>query len=236
MAIELETIRTDESHWYWSKQSRQWFPSVTTVLSAYPKGEGFERYLVSQSSWKDAQQALKQAGERGTNVHEATEKLDSGKEIVRENYSDEEWDHLWGFVNWRKDFPWKVKDTERVLCSSKHKLGGTLDRVYFDDETQENVLIDIKTSSAIYDSYWLQVAVYAKMYEELTGEEIHRVGVVRTAPKRKKKYEYVSKPKGEWEQDLSVFDAVHKVWKNANPNETGPKTKEVPKTLVLNEK
>ncbi|WP_230677635.1 hypothetical protein, partial [Streptococcus pneumoniae] len=74
------------------------YPSVTTILSVFPKSVGFNKYLTAQTNWESSQEILKAAGQRGTNVHKATERLESMETLVRPDFSVQEWQMLEGFV------------------------------------------------------------------------------------------------------------------------------------------
>jgi len=211
-----------DEHWYPSKTIEdKWYPSVTTILKAYPKGVGFERYLANQESYESSREILKAAGSRGTNVHDATELLEAGQMLHRGNYTDEEWKMLMGFINFHNDLSPKVMMTEQSFVSDTLGTGGTVDRIYNIDG--EYVLLDFKTSKAIHNNYWLQVAVYYEMYMELRGtigmEAIvpKRTAILRLAPGKKSGYELVYHDLEQIMEDLETFKAIQKVWKYDNP-------------------
>lgn len=55
------------------------YPSVTTVLGVYPKGYGFNKWL--KENGEQADDILKEAGEEGSNVHDAIDRLIKGHEV-----------------------------------------------------------------------------------------------------------------------------------------------------------
>src|SRR3990167_10384519 len=129
--IATEMVTSESEHWYSSPTRPDvWYPSVTTILSVFPKGVGFNKYLTAQTSWESSQEALKKAGQRGTNVHQATELLDRGFTLSREGYSLEEWQMLIGFVNWYKIYKPKLLFMEKRVVSDNIGTGGTIDRIY----------------------------------------------------------------------------------------------------------
>jgi len=69
-----------DSHWYESpKKKGTYYPSVTMITGFLPKGQFFERYLADQESYEESKKILKEAGERGTRLHNASECLDRGE-------------------------------------------------------------------------------------------------------------------------------------------------------------
>ena len=70
------------------------------------------------------------------------------------------------FANWQKwqeQNPVSLIGSEIPLVSEKYRYGGTMDVVTFAD----NIMIgDWKSSKAIYDDYWAQLAAYRMLYAE----------------------------------------------------------------------
>jgi len=224
-------------HWYESnKKKGVYYPSVTMVTGFLPKGQFFERYLADQESWEESQKLLKEAGERGTRVHDASEILDNGGTITYENsgLTDEEYELLSFYVNWHKKFTPKIVHVELRMVSDKMKLGGKLDRIYEIDG--KTVLFDLKTSkSAIFDSHWIQVACYSAMYEELYKTKVDQVAILRLTGRRKEGYEYVTRSREEWLKDYKQFKKTYDTMMYLGNNKViAPKIIEVPEVLSLN--
>lgn len=232
-------------HWYPSPKKKDvWYPSVTMVTGFLPKGQFFERYLAEQESWEDSQALLKEAGDRGTRVHDASEILDNGGTITYGaplvtsegkvfQLTDEEYQLLSFYINWHKKFTPKIVHVELRMVSDKMKLGGKLDRIYeIDDKT---VLFDLKTSkSAIFDSHWIQVACYSKMYEELYKTRVDEVAILRLTSRRKEGYEYVTRSREEWLKDYQQFKKTYDTMMYLGNNKViSPKIIEVPEVLSL---
>lgn len=230
MAVEF--ITSESEHWYPSPTKPDvYYPSVTTVLSVFPKGVGFNKYLTAQPSWEDAQQTLKEAGKRGTNVHKATEMLESGAVLSRPSYTVQEWEMLCGFVAWYKETRPQILHMEFGIVSDKHKTGGTIDRVYVIDGII--TLLDIKTSSSIHDNYWIQVAAYAQMFEEANKDtKIAQTAILRLTDRKKSRYEYQTRERSEWKKDFKTYQSTRAMWDYVNPT-AKPKIIELPDTLSL---
>ncbi len=224
-------------HWYESpKKKGVYYPSVTMVTGYLPKGQFFEKYLAEQDSWEDSKRILKEAGERGTRCHDASEALDRGEAIVygESQLTDEEYELMTFYIAWHKQFKPEIVHIEKVLVSDKHKLGGKLDRIYIIDG--KRVLFDLKTSkSAIFDSHWLQVSCYAEMYEYLEKEQIDAVAILRLTSQRKCGYEYVVRTREEWKEDYKQFKKTYDTMMYLNGGKDfKPKVMELPEVLMLN--
>ena len=229
--VKREFVEAQGQHWYPSPTLPDiFYPSVTTILSVFPKGEGFNKYLANSQSYETSQAILKAAGQRGTNVHKGTEFLEQGATLLRENYTLEEWEMLEDFVNWHHAYNPELEVMEYGVVSDEYKTGGTIDRVYTIDGLR--TLFDIKTSTAIHDNYWVQVAEYALMYEDKTTHRIDQTAILRLGSKHKCGYEFLVRDIEEWHKDATLFPVCHTLWNHINPN-AAPKIVEVPKLLKL---
>lgn len=229
--IKIEVVTSQNEHWYPSQKKKGLFlPSVTTILSVYPKGIGFNKYLTAQSSWESSQQILQDAGKRGTRVHEATQLLEEGQELIREMYALDEWECLMGFVAWHAENKPQVGFIEHSLISDKLKTGGTIDRIYTIDG--RITVLDIKTSNAIHGNYWVQAATYAKMAEMNLDLKVDQTAILRLTDRRKDRYEYKVRDRSEWLEDFKLFKPLQAIWNHLNPN-AKPKILEIPTTLKL---
>lgn len=204
-----------DEHWY-TQDGTFYVPSVSTVLSALKDGLEF----VSPYD-------LKRAADRGIKVHKATEDLEAGKTLEKMFFTEQEWDMLGGFVSWHKVFQPTTVLSESRLASKKLGFGGTLDRLYL--LVEGNTLVDIKTTSTIYDKHWLQVAAYAKLAKE-HGHKVERTAILRLTDRSKAKYQY--EVHEDWTSDYKIFEKHLAVWKYLNADRQ-PKRSELPNTLSL---
>ena len=231
------TLLPTTEHWYESpKKKGVYYPSVTMVTSYLPKGKFFERYLADQESAEEAGRLLREAGERGTRIHTASEALDRGEGIMygATDLTDEEYQLLaHGYVGWHTAYKPEIKHIELKLISDKHKLGGTCDRIYVIDG--KLTLLDLKSSkSAIFDSHYLQVSAYADMYEHLYKERIDQVAILRLTERRKDGFEFVVRDRKEWLEDYKQFKKTYDTMMYLNGGKTlVPKIIEVPEILKL---
>jgi hypothetical protein len=157
-----------DARFYFDEQGKP-FPSVTTILEAYPKDAGYFKFL--KDAGNDADTIRDEAGRRGSIVHELTERYDRGEEVSLltddgwPGYKMLEWSMFERYVDFSTRFePEHIMVEQNFVCS---ELGyaGTIDRVM--EVGGMRYLVDIKTSNAIYDSYWLQLAAYRELYQNI---------------------------------------------------------------------
>lgn len=162
----LNRITFLDNRFYRSENS--FIPSVTTILDAYPKGAAYFQWL--KSTGENSDEIRDDAGRRGSTVHDLTERYDNGEEINLLNESGNmafkmiEWSMFERYIEFRNKFPLTILETELTIVSESLGFAGTLDRLI--ELNGKKILLDIKTSNAIYPSYWLQLAAYEKLLNE----------------------------------------------------------------------
>ena len=142
---------------------------ASTIADSYPD-KNKQRRLMNWAvklakEGKDWDKEFKAAGVTGTLVHKLCTDFISGEEVavpddeVIENCFDK-------FLRW---WAKETKGTKILTCvteqpfvSEKLRFGGTPD-IYI---VHKNKLIDIKTSSGIWDSFWIQLAGYDILLKE----------------------------------------------------------------------
>ncbi len=153
---------------FYITESGAYVPSVTTILSAYPKPASFYDWL--KKVGEDADTIRDEAGNRGSTVHKLTEQYDEGQEVrlMDESgyigYKLVEWNMLEKYIDFRNRYPLEIVHTELHLSSDILGMAGTLDRVI--RMNGRTLIIDIKTSNSLYDHYWLQMAAYKRLLAE----------------------------------------------------------------------
>lgn len=216
----------------------KFYPSVTTILQAYPKDAGFYKWLKEVGS--DADAIRDAAGDRGTTVHKLTEQYDEGLEVSllnedgRLNFSMQEWAMFERYVNFRQRFPLEITAMELQLISEKFEEAGTLDR--YISMNGKALIIDIKTSNALYDHYWLQLAAYRRMFEDISGQKVDAVGILWLNAKTRTEGSKGAIQGDGWQlltredssRDLALYEATKMLWKAQND---GMKPKQTSYTL-----
>lgn len=201
----------------------KFYPSVTTILEAYPKGAAYFQWLKSQGENSD--EIRDEAGRRGSTVHTLTEDYDSGAEVSL--YDDNgyisykliEWAMFERYVEFTKRFPFEILYSEQNFVSEKLGFAGTLDRViHLNGET---LLVDIKTSNAIYPSYWLQLAAYEQLLSEGIGyNPVDGVAILWLNAKTRTEGKKGDVQGAGWQlikkndtaKDWELFKATHNLW------------------------
>ena len=201
-------------------------PSVTTILEAYPKGPAYYNWL--KEAGKDADEIRDEAGRRGSVVHKLTELYDAGEEVHLVNpngfidYKLNEWAMFEKYVEFRNRFNFHIDGIEINIISKELGYAGTIDRVI--TLNGERILLDIKTSNAIYSSYWLQLAAYRSLLLNSVGVRIDKVAILwlnaKTRTEGKKGdiqgigWQMVIKD--DTSKDLDLFNATYQLWMAEN--------------------
>lgn len=220
----------DERFYLSEKIKDKYYPSVTTILESYPKGFGYTNWLKQVGF--NADEIVRKAGEEGSRVHEALERILQGFKLVwiqedgTENYNLREWQMILRFMDFYNTYKPKIIHIEQQIVSDNLRLGGTIDFVC--EINGEVWLIDFKSSNAIYDSYYLQIAKYVEMWEEDYKRKISKYGILwlkaatRGPDKSGKKiqgagWQLKESPKTIAE-DIMTFDSTQHIWERLNPN------------------
>jgi genome maintenance exonuclease 1 len=162
------------------KKGEKYYPSVTSVLQYFPKNKFFENWLKDVGHNSDI--IVRKAANEGTQVHEAIEDYLLGKEITWLNeyneakYSMDVWKNILKFDEFWKQVKPTLIESEIHLFSDEAKIAGTCDLVLEVDG--EIWILDIKTSNSLHTSQDLQIAAYAKMWNETFEEKVVRAGIL----------------------------------------------------------
>lgn len=209
---------------FYQADNEIYVPSVTTILNAYPKDAGFFKWL--KEVGEDSDNIRDEAGRRGSVVHLLTERYDAGEEIsLMDDYGHigyklQEWAMFERYVEFCSRFPFEVIHSEINFISQSLGFAGTIDRVI--ELNGKTILVDIKTSNAIYDTYWLQLAAYRQLLIEAYGYRgIDEVGILWLNAKTRTNgkndaiqgigWQLITKP-ADQPKDWDLFQATHKLW------------------------
>ena len=171
--------------------------SVTTLIGA---NLGWNFYPLLNWNLKlmkegiDPREELKTAGRVGTLAHVMIEEFIKGGRVFLDGYSPKEISHAkeayYNFLTFKKDYNPEILETELKMVSEQYKFGGTCDAVakVKIGKNKKLMILDWKSSNSIHSEHKIQIAAYAKMYEENSGERIKGALIVRL-DKDKKEYE-----------------------------------------------
>lgn len=229
-------ITLDSRRWYYFEDTSEYKPSITWILEAFPKDQYFYQYLASLPSWEYGQQTLSDAGDQGSRVHLAIERLLAGEPVsyfdvpfgYSEHYTKREWEMILAFQVWFQEWKPQVIAVEETVEGDGY--AGTVDLIC--TINGEQWIVDWKTSkSGIYESYKLQVAAYAKALN------IQNAMIVRLGSRHKVGFEVWTnhdKNARTLDEYYEVFEATKKVWQFQNPN-PHPRFYEAKETITLME-
>lgn len=152
-----EVVRYIESHW----------------SDVDAEGKGFREYL--EPMLKEARVAHRKkkedAGEKGHDVHSKVEELVKKAIAEYEGYFYD-WmltpsygDQVNRFIKWAYENKVKFLESEKRIYSEESWYAGTLDLILVIDG--KKYIADVKTSSAIYPEFYLQMAAYQGALEEM---------------------------------------------------------------------
>ena len=152
-------------------------PSVTTIIGRFKNAIGLIIWS-NQLGLKGLNyfDELKKAGDTGTSLHGFGELHILGKEYslpedptVRHCFNQ--------FLEWWDNLTCEVIWTEKKYTSKKLNVGGCPDLLVKKDG--KYILVDLKTSKAIYSDMVIQMSCYAEIIRENDGIEIDRAVIVR---------------------------------------------------------
>lgn len=226
--VQGNQITFTDSRFYY--QDGVFCPSISTILEAYPKGPEFYKWL--KETGENSDKIKEDAGAQGSNVHKMTEDYDQGLLVSlldiggSQTWSIREWAMFSRWVEFRQQVgdSMKIQAIEMQVLDLELQEAGTLDR--FVTIGGKNLLLDIKTSNNIYESYWLQLAAYRRLFERKnTDVKIDAVGIVwlnaktrGTQPKKIQGSGWQLVVREDSTHDLELFECTKKLWLSQNKN------------------
>lgn len=193
------------------KEHELGWPSVTQALSVVSKPFLYRWYATH--GWDKCEQIKREAGDVGTRIHDAIERLLKGETVELSGH-----EHLMveKFMEWKDQAGLAPVDLERKVQSTVYEYHGTLDAVVHFGNEGELYVYDWKSSSQIDDLYGAQLAAYANAYTEETGKEIKGGGVVRLDKKPGAKKLIEVKEFTNLPEYFETFKACLRIWNFLN--------------------
>lgn len=226
---DIEQITFLDERYYLDENTGTYFPSVNTVLDVYPKGYGYIQWLKDLGS--NSEEVLKRAGEQGSRIHDAIDRLLNGEELKwteeeKDNFSLDEWMMILRFFEFYKTYKPEVLAVETSLVDAELGYGGTLDLVCRIDN--EIWYIDWKSGSAVYKTNKIQASAYQQLWnKQHLLKKITRLGCMhlraqtRGADKTGKTMQGLGWKLDEVEDPdhlYKLFGHAQAIWKEENPN------------------
>lgn len=223
--FEAKQLTLLDSRFYTTPEEG-WVPSVTTILSAYPKDLHFLKWL--KENGEESDQIRDAAGRRGSAVHELTERYDRGEEVSlitedgRLDVGLQEWAMFERYVEFSKKYNPEIILNEQNFVSAKLGYAGTVDRIIV--LNGKRYLIDIKTSNNLHETYWLQLAAYRELIKEVADLEVDEVAILWLNAKTRTSgkgdaiqglgWQFVSK--ADTAHDYDLFHCTKTLWQHQN--------------------
>ncbi len=146
----------------------KWYPRVTSILAIKAK-PGLYYYYSEQKNFSSAQNALEKAAKEGTLIHRIIEEILQGSLPQIPNSLTSLTQSFYSFLEKNKIEPILV---EKIVKSDKYWFAGKVDVVAKVNGALG--VIEIKTSSAVWPEYGLQMAAYVQALEENGFENLKR--------------------------------------------------------------
>ena len=218
---EVKTKNVNRKRFYLTPEGGV-YPSITTVLNVR-KREGLAEWR-KRVGEDVANYIARTAATRGTKVHHMCEDFLNNQEVEKDNRE---------FLPWclfQQLKPVLEKNINNIfaqecgLWSDKYQVAGRVDCIA--EYNGEPSIIDFKTSRSerndeYNESYYIQAAAYAEMFEERTGVEINQIvilvvtedGQVQEFVKQKHEYlpmlvETIEQFVSEWEKENEEVTAM----------------------------
>ena len=224
---ELKQINFLDTRVY-QRAEDKFYPSVTSILQYFPKDKFFETWI--KDVGHNADIIMRRAGDEGTQVHQAIEKLVEGEELNwmdeygNARYNQNVWEMILKFADFWQTYKPTLIASENFLFSDEYEYAGTCDIVCMIDD--ERWLIDLKTSNTLHTSYDLQVAAYKQAWEEQGNQPIDRAGILWLKSSKRGSSKQKGKIQGEgWEikeivdvnESFESFKTILKLYRIINP-------------------
>ena len=238
-------VTTLDERWY-GKETKDkvtglpvitWKPSVTFITGSYPKGVGYMKWLADKGFDK-AEEVKMEAGDRGTIVHHAIEKLIVEKTIsmdtkikdregVEREMTPDEYYCVLTFSQWY-EANGRPKDiaVEQTVESEKYGYAGTLDYVFLIDGAY--VLLDIKTSKYVFPSHELQVSALKQACIE-ENMKVDKIGILQVGYTANKNQHYKFT---EVEDQFPLFLSTKAIWAKEHSGDK-PLQRDYPISITL---
>ncbi len=149
------------------------------LLNNWKINKGYDQFeivnLLGEAS-KQHRIFKKKAADIGTEIHQWVSDWILGKKPEMPD-NEKVINGITAFLQFQKEHKLKWLKSESYIYSKKHNYAGILDAIAI--EGKDLVLVDFKSSNAIYPEMFLQVAGYKIAYEEEMGKIIDKRIIVR---------------------------------------------------------
>lgn len=164
--------------WYEKQGSKKVFEVLAMLKSGAPIVHDWICEQLPKDFLKGGSDLSKDAAQKGTDAHSWIERALKGEAFSIEEVPLDARPSFERFLEYKTLQPFEIIKTEAVLHHKVFKYAGTMDALArFPDG--RIILLDWKTSKGLWPEYHLQVIAYKEAAEEMTGEKIDDVEIVR---------------------------------------------------------
>ena len=216
---EVKTKNVDRKRFYVTPDGL--YPSITTVLNVR-KREGLAEWR-RRVGEDVANYIARTAATRGTKVHKMCEDFLNNEEVVKDNREFLPWCLFQQMKPVLEEKLNNIYAQEAGLWSDKYQVAGRVDCI----AEWEGVpsIIDFKTSRSerndeYNESYYIQAAAYAEMFEERTGTPIEQI-VILVVTEDGQIQEFVKKKHDYLPMLVETIEQFVSEWERENDEQTG---------------
>ncbi len=174
-----------KAHTVYRDKNGKRLPGVTTVLGIIDKPAlvGWANRMGLEGF--DTSRLVKDAADKGTLAHAMAQAHVMGMELdwdsinCSKSVRNEAENAFIKFLGWWGDGRYTRIASEFVMISEKWGCGGTGDIFAIRNADGKLLYVDLKTSNGVYREMKIQVSAYAEMYDEVTGNYVDEVWIVR---------------------------------------------------------
>jgi hypothetical protein len=224
------------------RRNGEYYPSVSSILNYFPKNQFFHSWLKDVGHNSDI--IASRAAAEGTQVHNAVEAFINGQEIKwlddygTAMYSLDVWKMILKFAEFWNTHKPELVAAEYHIFSDNHKYAGTADLIV--KLRGKMWLLDVKTSNSLHTSYDLQLASYAKAWNETHNELIQETGILwlKASTRSDGKGDTIQgkgwqlKSISDIDHNFEMFLKIYDIYNLENPN-AKPVTETLPTSIKL---
>ena len=224
----VEICDLDKPHQKYILKDGTEVTGVTTILQVLDKGGDLTNWIIKTVREGGDPEAIKvNAGRIGTAAHFLCESYLGGYNAQFEGLTQEQLDvailSFGKFKSYWEASGYTLVHSEVQLVSETYKYGGTIDCIVKDQDGNLGIL-DIKTSTGIYDGYIMQLAAYFHLYAENYGEGITDFKILRIGKEDPEDFHLLDIPADMIEVGWKLFQKANealKLKKELNAIKTG---------------
>ena len=211
-------------------------PSVTYVLgAAYPAGFGLNQWRGDVGN-KRADEIMTEAGDDGSYVHDAIDRMIKGEKITAEEIETRFKSKrglkikrcLKAFLDWVEEYKPEFIQSEYIIWNTDQNYAGTVD--CYCKIGEEYYFVDWKTSKSIHIQHKIQIVAY-----DVADSRQGKCAILHLGNTTKKKYSWLVVKDEDHTKYWDQFRKANDLFKSINPN-AKPNSETFPEIFEIEEK